>query len=77
MFAFPDHATVRRVVQQLPRVGVGVKYGLPQSRCVVVYEASELVYKCCGLLQKNESNVSASTVQTFGHAAKVATTRDF
>jgi hypothetical protein len=32
MFAFPDHSTVRRVVQHLPRVGVGVKYGLPQSR---------------------------------------------
>ena len=34
MFAFPDHATVKKVVQHLPRVGVGVKYGLPQSRCV-------------------------------------------
>ncbi|KAE9419817.1 hypothetical protein Angca_008986, partial [Angiostrongylus cantonensis] len=32
MFAFPDQETVRDVVYQLPRVGVGVKYGLPQSR---------------------------------------------
>lgn len=32
MFAFPDHATVKRVVNALPRVGVGVKYGLTQSR---------------------------------------------
>uniref|UniRef100_A0A183G636 BEACH domain-containing protein n=1 Tax=Heligmosomoides polygyrus TaxID=6339 RepID=A0A183G636_HELPZ len=32
MFAFPDQETVRNVVYQLPRVGVGVKYGLPQSR---------------------------------------------
>jgi hypothetical protein len=32
MFAFTDHATVKKVVACLPRVGVGVKYGLPQSR---------------------------------------------
>lgn len=32
MFSFPDHATVKRVINALPRVGVGVKYGLPQSR---------------------------------------------
>ncbi|KJH44679.1 Beige/BEACH domain protein [Dictyocaulus viviparus] len=32
MFAFADQDTVRDVVYQLPRVGVGVKYGLPQSR---------------------------------------------
>ncbi|CAB3401729.1 unnamed protein product [Caenorhabditis bovis] len=32
MFAFNDEDTVKRVVYQLPRVGVGVKYGLPQSR---------------------------------------------
>lgn len=32
MFAFADQETVKKVVYQLPRVGVGVKYGLPQSR---------------------------------------------
>lgn len=32
MFAFNDQDTVKRVVDHLPRVGVGVKYGLPQSR---------------------------------------------
>ena len=32
MFAFPDQETVKKVVENLPRVGVGVKYGLPQSR---------------------------------------------
>ncbi|EFO98510.1 hypothetical protein CRE_20246 [Caenorhabditis remanei] len=32
MFAFDSEETVKRVVYQLPRVGVGVKYGLPQSR---------------------------------------------
>ncbi|KAL3070168.1 hypothetical protein niasHS_016877 [Heterodera schachtii] len=32
MFAFPDYETVKKVVAHLPRVGVGVKYGLPQNR---------------------------------------------
>ena len=32
MFAFPDHATVKKVIDLLPRVGVGIKYGLPQAR---------------------------------------------
>lgn len=32
MFAFADQETVKNVVKYLPRVGVGVKYGLPQSR---------------------------------------------
>ncbi|KAI5737943.1 hypothetical protein M8J77_001005 [Diaphorina citri] len=32
MLAFPDQATVKRVIKALPRVGVGIKYGLPQTR---------------------------------------------
>lgn len=32
MFAFTDENAVRKVVDCLPRVGVGAKYGLPQSR---------------------------------------------
>ncbi|KAM9733236.1 neurobeachin isoform 4-T4 [Menidia menidia] len=32
MFNFPDHATVKKVVHSLPRVGVGTSYGLPQAR---------------------------------------------
>ena len=32
MFAFSDHATVKKVINALPRVGVGVKYGLGQAR---------------------------------------------
>ncbi|CAH0389044.1 unnamed protein product [Bemisia tabaci] len=32
MLAFPDQATVRRVIKALPRVGVGIKYGIPQTR---------------------------------------------
>lgn len=31
MFAFPNQETVKKVVEHLPRVGVGVKYGLPVS----------------------------------------------
>jgi neurobeachin len=31
-FAFPDQHTVKRVIKALPRVGVGIKYGIPQTR---------------------------------------------
>jgi len=37
MFAFQDNATVKKVINALPRVGIGVKYGLPQTRCVLSY----------------------------------------
>ncbi|OQV18754.1 Neurobeachin [Hypsibius exemplaris] len=32
MFAFNDHAAVKKVVRALPAVGIGTKYGIPQSR---------------------------------------------
>ena len=32
LFAFPDQSTVKRIIKVLPPVGVGVKYGIPQSR---------------------------------------------
>ena len=32
MFAFPDRQIVKKVVNHLPRVGVGGRYGLPQQR---------------------------------------------
>lgn len=32
MFAFPDQSTVKKVIKALPRVGVGIKYGIPQTR---------------------------------------------
>ena len=32
MFAFADFETVKKVIKYLPPVGVGVKYGIPQSR---------------------------------------------
>lgn len=34
MFAFSDQATVKKVIKALPRVGVGIKYGIPQTRFV-------------------------------------------
>ncbi|XP_076767102.1 A kinase anchor protein rugose isoform X15 [Xylocopa sonorina] len=32
LFAFPDQATVKKVIKALPRVGVGIKYAIPQTR---------------------------------------------
>ncbi|XP_039226234.1 neurobeachin isoform X10 [Drosophila yakuba] len=32
LFAFPDQHTVKKVIKALPRVGVGIKYGIPQTR---------------------------------------------
>jgi len=32
MLAFMDHMTVKKVVKALPCVGVGIKYGIPQTR---------------------------------------------
>ncbi|NWZ40941.1 LRBA protein, partial [Brachypodius atriceps] len=32
MFNFPDQATVKKVVNCLPRVGIGTTFGLPQTR---------------------------------------------
>jgi len=43
MFAFQDNATVKKVINALPRVGIGVKYGLPQTRFVNVFS----VQVCC------------------------------
>ncbi|XP_048774132.2 neurobeachin-like isoform X3 [Ostrea edulis] len=51
MFAFPDHATVKRVVNALPRVGVGVKYGLPQARRMSLASGKQL-YKLSSMTQK-------------------------
>ncbi|CAH1634947.1 unnamed protein product [Spodoptera littoralis] len=35
-FAFPDQATVKKVIKALPRVGVGIKYGIPQSSSLIL-----------------------------------------
>ncbi|XP_035827819.1 neurobeachin [Aplysia californica] len=42
MFAFPDHATVKKVISALPRVGVGIKYGLQQARRVSMASGKQL-----------------------------------
>lgn len=39
MFNFPDQATVKKVVNCLPRVGIGTIFGLPQTR----YLQTELI----------------------------------
>ncbi|NXO39206.1 LRBA protein, partial [Locustella ochotensis] len=36
MFNFPDQATVKKVVNCLPRVGIGTIFGLPQTRYFTV-----------------------------------------
>ncbi|XP_053400196.1 neurobeachin-like isoform X2 [Mercenaria mercenaria] len=51
MFSFPDHATVKKVINALPRVGVGVKYGLGQSRRMSSASGKQL-YKMSAMTQK-------------------------
>ncbi|KAK6172415.1 hypothetical protein SNE40_016068 [Patella caerulea] len=41
-FAFPDHSTVKKVIEALPRVGVGIKYGLPQARRMSLASGKQL-----------------------------------
>ena len=42
MFAFSDQSAVKRVVKALPRVGVGIKYGIPQTRRASLMSARQL-----------------------------------
>lgn len=51
MFAFSDHATVKKVINALPRVGVGVKYGLPQARRMSLASGKQL-FKLSSMTQK-------------------------
>nr|KAG5690779.1 hypothetical protein BaRGS_015306 [Batillaria attramentaria] len=51
MFAFPDHATVKKVIDLLPRVGVGIKYGLPQARRMSLASGKQL-FKLSNMTQK-------------------------
>ncbi|XP_050512606.1 neurobeachin isoform X2 [Diabrotica virgifera virgifera] len=43
MFAFPDQMTVKKVIKALPRVGVGIKYGIPQTRRASMMSARQLM----------------------------------
>lgn len=51
MFAFSDHATVKKVINALPRVGVGVKYGLGQARRMSLASGKQL-FKMSSMTQK-------------------------
>lgn len=46
MFNFPDQATVKKVVNSLPRVGVGTSYGLPQARWDKPVDTVTLISMC-------------------------------
>jgi hypothetical protein len=51
MFAFQDNATVKKVVNALPRVGIGVKYGLPQTRKVSLASPKQ-IFKMSNMMQR-------------------------
>ncbi|XP_041358388.1 neurobeachin-like isoform X2 [Gigantopelta aegis] len=51
MFAFPDHAAVKKVINSLPRVGVGIKYGMQQARRMSQASGKQL-YKLSNMTQK-------------------------
>lgn len=43
LFAFPDQYTVRKVIKALPRVGVGIKYGIQQTRRASMMSPKQLM----------------------------------
>lgn len=51
MFAFSDQATVKKVVKALPRVGVGIKYGIPQTRRASLMSPRQL-FRAANMTQK-------------------------
>ncbi|XP_050014770.1 lipopolysaccharide-responsive and beige-like anchor protein isoform X2 [Alexandromys fortis] len=51
MFNFPDSATVRKVVNYLPRVGVGTSFGLPQTRRISLSTPRQL-FKASNMTQR-------------------------
>lgn len=51
LFSFPDHSTLKKVINALPRVGVGVKYGLPQARRMSLASGKQL-FKLSTMMQK-------------------------
>ncbi|XP_055452539.1 lipopolysaccharide-responsive and beige-like anchor protein [Psammomys obesus] len=51
MFNFPDSATVRKVVNSLPRVGVGTSFGLPQTRRISLATPRQL-FKASNMTQR-------------------------
>ena len=51
MFAFPDHVTLKKVVNALPRVGIGIRYGLNQARRMSLASGKQL-FKLSNMTQK-------------------------
>ncbi|XP_038203257.1 lipopolysaccharide-responsive and beige-like anchor protein isoform X2 [Arvicola amphibius] len=51
MFNFPDPATVKKVVNYLPRVGVGTSFGLPQTRRISLSTPRQL-FKASNMTQR-------------------------
>uniref|UniRef100_A0AC35TXP6 Neurobeachin n=1 Tax=Rhabditophanes sp. KR3021 TaxID=114890 RepID=A0AC35TXP6_9BILA len=51
MFAFDDFETVKKVIEHLPPIGIGVKYGLPQSHKTSLMTPKQL-YKHSDLPQR-------------------------
>lgn len=43
LFAFPDLHTLRKVIKALPRVGVGIKYGIQQTRRASMMSPKQLM----------------------------------
>uniref|UniRef100_A0A8D1VCA4 LPS responsive beige-like anchor protein n=1 Tax=Sus scrofa TaxID=9823 RepID=A0A8D1VCA4_PIG len=51
MFNFPDSATVKKVVNYLPRVGIGTSFGLPQTRRISLASPRQL-FKASNMTQR-------------------------
>ncbi|XP_055000406.1 lipopolysaccharide-responsive and beige-like anchor protein isoform X1 [Sorex araneus] len=51
MFNFPDSATVKKVVNSLPRVGIGTSFGLPQTRRISLASPRQL-FKASNMTQR-------------------------
>lgn len=51
MFNFPDPATVKKVVNYLPRVGIGTSFGLPQTRRISLARPRQL-FKASNMTQR-------------------------
>uniref|UniRef100_A0A663E0D3 LPS responsive beige-like anchor protein n=1 Tax=Aquila chrysaetos chrysaetos TaxID=223781 RepID=A0A663E0D3_AQUCH len=51
MFNFPDQATVKKVVNCLPRVGVGTIFGLPQTRRISLASPRQ-IFKASNMTQR-------------------------
>uniref|UniRef100_A0A8C0VSI6 LPS responsive beige-like anchor protein n=1 Tax=Cyanistes caeruleus TaxID=156563 RepID=A0A8C0VSI6_CYACU len=51
MFNFPDQATVKKVVNCLPRVGIGTIFGLPQTRRISLASPRQ-IFKASNMTQR-------------------------